>query len=136
VVTGEAACSCGQLRVKVDGEPVRLSVCHCLACQRRSGSAFAVQARFRADDVRIEGEHKEFVRMSDGGERRSFSFCPHCGGTVFYETENASDTVAVPVGAFADPSFPAPIVSVWEKRRHAWVDLPGVPAENRHQDYD
>ena len=74
--------------------------------------------------------------MSDEGERRSFSFCPECGGTVFYGTENASDTVVVPVGAFADPRFPAPIVSVWEKRRHAWVDLPGLPAENRHQDYD
>ena len=134
--TGEAACSCGQLRVTVDGEPVRLSVCHCLACQRRSGSAFAVQARFRADDAQIEGQHHEFVRISDKGERRTFSFCPSCGGTVFYKTENAPDIVAVPVGAFADPTFPAPTVSVWEKRRHAWVDLAELPAESRHQQDD
>jgi hypothetical protein len=136
VATGEAACSCGQLRVRVDGEPVRLSVCHCLACQRRSGSAFAVQARFRAADIRIEGEHKEFVRISDEGEWRRFSFCPNCGGTVFYKTENTPDIVAVPVGAFADPSFPAPTVSVWEKRRHEWVDLRGLSGESRHQEYD
>jgi hypothetical protein len=136
MATGEAACSCGQLRVSVDGEPIRLSVCHCLACQRRSGSAFAVQARFRAEDTRIEGERNEFVRMSDKGERRTFSFCPSCGGTVFYETENAPDIVAVPVGAFADPSFPAPTVSVWEKRRHQWVGLLGLPDESRHQEDD
>jgi hypothetical protein len=136
VTTGQAACSCGQLRVSVDGEPVRLSVCHCLACQRRSGSAFAVQARFRADAARIEGEHKEFVRISDKGEQRTFSFCPNCGGTVFYKTENAPDIVAVPVGAFADPSFPAPTVSVWEKRRHGWVGLPELAGESRHFEDD
>jgi hypothetical protein len=136
VVTGDAACSCGQLRVRVDGEPVRLSVCHCLACQRRTGSAFGVQARFRVDDARIEGEHKEFVRMSDKGYRVTFSFCPNCGGTVFYKAEQAPEILAVPVGAFADPSFPAPAVSVWEKRRHEWVDLPGLPAESRHKEDD
>ena len=136
MATGEAACSCGQLRVRVDGEPVRLSVCHCLACQRRSGSAFAVQARFHADDAEIEGEHREFVRMSDKGHRVAFSFCPNCGGTVFYKAEYAPDIVAVPVGAFADPSFPPPTVSVWEKRRHEWVDLPELPDASRHWEDD
>ena len=35
--------------------------------------------------------------------------------------------VAVPVGAFADPQFPAPRISVFERRRHHWVDLSGLP---------
>jgi hypothetical protein len=47
-----ACCSCGQLQVTTTGEPVRISVCHCLACQRRTGSAFGVQARFRYAVVR------------------------------------------------------------------------------------
>ena len=136
MVTGEAACSCGQLRVAVAGEPVRLSVCHCLACQRRSGSAFAVQARFHADDVRIEGEHREYLRISDKGDARTFSFCPTCGGTVYLKRENAPDIVAVPVGAFADPTFPKPTVSVWGKRRHGWPDLPGLGGDSRHQQDD
>jgi|ERR671935_1855864 hypothetical protein len=120
--TREAACSCGQLRLTVDGEPVRISVCHCLACQRRTGSAFAVQARFPADRVRIAGRYVEYVRTSDDGEERTFHFCPECGGTVFYMT--GPELIAVPVGAFADPSFPPPTVSVYESRRHAWVSLP------------
>ena len=45
------------------------------------------------------------------------------GATVFYTTEDAAELIAVPVGAFADPSFPAPTVSVYESRRHSWVSL-------------
>jgi hypothetical protein len=132
MTTRHAACSCEQLRVTVRGEPVRISVCHCLACQRRTGSAFGVQARFPADLVEIEGKSSEFVRISDKGEARFFHFCPECGATVFYRAEGAPELVAVPVGAFADPGFPAPRVSVREERRHEWVDVTGLPREDRH----
>jgi hypothetical protein len=123
--TREAACSCGQLRLVAQGEPVRISICHCLACQRRTGSAFGVQARFDAERVRTEGRYREYVRVSDEGEARTFCFCPECGATVFYKTA-APGLIAVPVGAFADPDFPAPTVSVWESRRHPWLELAGA----------
>ena len=131
-----AACSCEQLRLVAEGEPVRISVCHCLACQRRTGSAFGVQARFESDRVRIDGRYSEYVRLSDHGEQRIFSFCPECGATVFYRSEGAPQLVAVPVGAFADPAFPAPTVSVHESRRHQWVDLPTLRQEGRHLQTD
>jgi hypothetical protein len=109
VVQREAACSCGQLQVVIEGEPVRVSVCHCLACQRRTGSAFGFQARFSRDRVRIEGRSREFIRRSDEGEVRTFHFCPACGATVYYMLGSQPDVVAIPVGAFADPSFRPPI---------------------------
>jgi hypothetical protein len=119
-----AACSCEQLRLAAQGDPVRISVCHCLACQRRTGSAFGLQARFPAERVRIDGRSNQYVRISDHGEARSFHFCPECGATVFYTTASQPGLIAVPVGAFADPAFPAPTVSVWESRRHPWLALP------------
>jgi hypothetical protein len=124
VSTRHAACSCGQLRLTVEGEPLRVSLCHCLACQRRTGSVFGVQARFGAEQVTIEGASRQYIRVSDGGGKGVFHFCPDCGATVFYTMEDSPGVVAVPVGAFADPSFPAPARSVWEERRHAWVRLP------------
>lgn len=123
-MTRQAACSCEQLRLVAEGEPIRVSVCHCLACQRRTGSVFGVQARFAPEQVRVEGRYAEYVRSSDEGDTRIFCFCPECGATVFYRTSTPPDFVAVPVGAFADPRFPAPVRSVWESRRHAWVQLP------------
>jgi hypothetical protein len=121
----QAACSCGQLRLEAEGDPVRVSICHCLACQRRTGSAFGAQARFPAERVRVTGGHREYLRLADDdGEERLFRFCPECGGTVFYTTGGAADLIAVPLGAFADPGFPQPTVSVYESRRHPWVELP------------
>ena len=120
-----ASCSCGQLRAQVRAEPVRVSVCHCYACQRRTGSAFSAQARFPREAVDIEGNGKEFVRVGDEGGKVRFTFCPECGSTVYYVIEGNAEYVAIPVGAFADSHFPAPTVSVYEERRHLWVDLPG-----------
>jgi hypothetical protein len=124
MIERQAACSCGQLQLVALGEPVRISVCHCLACQRRTGSAFGFQARFPRSDVRLTGDSCEYVRHSDQGEPRTFHFCPECGTTVYYVVSSAPELVAVPVGAFADPAFPAPQFSVWESRMHKWVALP------------
>ena len=124
-VTREASCQCGQLRVRVEGEPVRISMCHCLACQRRTGSPFGAQARFPEERVEVDGEYTEHRRVSDdGGEERIFRFCPRCGSTVFYSGSELPELIAVPVGAFADPGFPPPRTSVWERRRHPWVVVP------------
>jgi hypothetical protein len=124
MTTHRAECSCGQLRLVAEGDPVRVSICHCLACQRRTGSAFGVHARFDEAQVRTEGKATEYVRISDDGDERRFFFCPACGATVFYRIPAIPDMIAVPVGTFADPSFPAPIRSIYENRRHAWVRLP------------
>jgi hypothetical protein len=113
------------LKITTRGEPVRVSVCHCLACQRRTGSVFGAQARFPRENVEIAGESRAYVRVSDEGNEVSFHFCPVCGATVHYEVAGYDDgKVAIPVGAFADPKFPAPAVSVYEERRHSWVGLP------------
>jgi hypothetical protein len=105
-------------------------MCHCLACQRRTGSAFGIQARFPADRVSIDGRSKEYVRISDDGESRSFHFCPECGGTVFYRSPAQPDLIAIPIGAFADPAFPPPLVSVYESRRHPWVSVPAAERDD------
>jgi hypothetical protein len=127
-----ATCSCEAVQLVATGKPVRVGVCHCLACQRRSGSAFAYQARFARDAVRTSGEPCEYVRFSDAGERRVFSFCADCGATVWYQCDSEPDLIAVPVGGFADPSFPPPTGSSWEERKHSWVTIPGDDVRQIH----
>lgn len=124
-----ASCSCGQLTAKVVGEPVRISICHCLACQRRTGSVFGEQARFPRENVSTSGASTEYVRVGDEGRRARFHFCPTCGSTVYYEMEGLEAFLAIPVGAFADPDFPSPSVSVYESRMHRWV-VPPLKAEH------
>jgi len=111
------------LRIQVEGDPRGVGLCHCLACQRRTGSVFAALASFAAP-FEVFGEATEYVRVGDHGARFRFRFCPVCGTTVFHTEEGRDDGASVAVGAFADPGFPAPEVSVYDSRRHSWVRLP------------
>lgn len=124
MITRVASCSCGQLTATVSGEPVRVAVCHCLACQRRTGSVFGAQARFHDAQVSVTGRSTEFLRVGDEGSHARFRFCPNCGATVYYTIDERAGAVAIPVGAFAEPGFPAPTFSVYEERMHPWVGLP------------
>ena len=130
-----AACACGQLAIMVEGEPRGVGVCHCLACQRRTGSVFAALASF-APPYAVAGEASEYVRTGDQGARFRFRFCPVCGTNLFHTEEGYEDrSVSVAVGGFADPAFPPPQVAVYDCRRHPWVSLPeGVEAFDKDPD--
>jgi hypothetical protein len=126
-----ASCSCGQLKVTCEGEPVRISMCHCLECQKRTGNVFGTQARFPRERVTIEGRSTQWTRLGDSGQPITFNFCPVCGSTVFWEINAAPGLVAVAVGMFADPGFPQPRISVYEGRQHPWALAAGqLPLEH------
>ena len=119
-----ASCSCGQLSITVNGEPLGVGVCHCFACQQRTGSVFAALAGF-AGPYKVEGKATEYLRRGDQGAVFRFRFCPICGSNLFHTEEGVTrDTVAVAVGCFTDPDFPPPQDSVYDSRRHPWVQLP------------
>ena len=125
-----ATCRCGQLRATCTGEPVRVSACHCHNCQRRSGSAFAAQARFRAEEVAVSGDERVWEASGDGGGVAAFHFCPECGSTLYYRAAAFPDLIAVAVGAFADRTFPPPHYSAFEDRKHPWVEIAGPGIEH------
>jgi len=119
-----ARCQCGQLTADVEVGTDQIVACHCQACQRRSGSPFGVIAYYPAHDVTLAGEAVEYTREADSGQRFTTAFCPRCGTTVWCRAELKPGVVGIPVGAFADPDFPAPVRSVWEQAMHPWVGLP------------
>lgn len=124
----EAACHCGQLRLDVEGDPFVVSICHCLACKRRTGSAFGMQAAFTPEQVTIVGRYSTYTRISDEADEKphDFHFCPDCGSNVFYTEPDEPDLVVVSVGSFADPAFPPPTESGYDSRRHPWLAVPST----------
>ena len=122
-MTRIARCCCGSLTAQADGEPAVVSLCHCIECQRRTGAPFGVGAYYEAGQVRLSGPASVYEREVEG-RKLAFRFCPNCGSTVYWEAASHPGRYAIAVGAFADPHFPAPARSVFERSRHDWIDLP------------
>ncbi len=127
--TRTASCRCGQLQAECTGEPVRVSVCHCLACQKRTGSAFSAQARWPDAQIKMSGKSSTWERTADSGHKVTYRFCPNCGSTVAYVIEGWPGVTAVPLGLFADPTLPPPRFSVYEHRKQPWVAVLGDEIE-------
>ena len=130
----QASCHCGQLTLICSGEPAKVSLCHCLDCQRRTGSLFSVAAFFPRERVAFgDGKSARYRRDSASGYAVTFHFCPACGSSLWWESERMPHLIGVAAGAFADPAFPMPEQAVWTRNRHEWLTLPGeIPshAEN------
>jgi len=119
------SCLCGSLRATVSGEPLFVNVCHCKACQRRTGALMHSGAYFNKSQVRIEGPEKIYIRDIEGTQRKlTFHFCPTCGSSVYWQNERLPDYYGIAVGAFADPDFPPPTLSGWEESKHSSINLP------------
>jgi hypothetical protein len=126
-----ARCCCGSLEARAEGEPAVVSLCHCIECQRRTGSPFGIGAYYEAAQVTVCGPSSVYERHVEGRWLR-FHFCPTCGSTVYWQTANHPGRYGIAVGAFADPHFPKPMRSVFERSRHDWMlmpdDVPGFVA--------
>jgi hypothetical protein len=121
--TRTARCCCGALSARAEGEPAVVSLCNCIECQRRTGSPFGVGAYYEAAQVALSGPSRVYEREVEG-RKLSYHFCPDCGSTVYWQAANHPGRYGIAVGAFADPSFPMPNRSVFERSRHEWVEMP------------
>ena len=119
-----AQCHCGSLRARTSGQPVMVNMCHCHACQRRTGALAGSGAIFEKKQVTLEGDRKVFERDAPQGRKLRFHFCPNCGTSLYWEGDIRPDWCVVAVGAFADPQFPPPSVSIYEESKHGWIQLP------------
>jgi hypothetical protein len=121
-----ARCHCGALRAHVTGAPLRNSLCHCLACRRRTGAPVHWGAYFPPDAVRLEGESRAYTRAAESGARLTFRFCPTCGTNIFWRNDCTPDRVGIAAGCFAGLPFPEPTEAVRECQKLPWIETPGV----------
>jgi hypothetical protein len=123
-----ASCSCGALSIGTAGEPIKVSACHCRACQARTGSAFSVAVFFLIDQTAPAGAAGRYVRLGDSGQPVEFHFCPTCASTVFWYPAFRPGWVGVALGCFDDASL-RPTQAVYEQDRRPWVAIEVEPAE-------
>ncbi|MEN3383205.1 MAG: hypothetical protein V7608_3249 [Hyphomicrobiales bacterium] len=128
----DARCRCGALTLTLPGPSKLVVACHCLDCQRRTGAPFSVGAFYPADAVAIAGPSKEFSRDGASGGKVHSHFCENCGSTVYWRADALPSMIGVAVGALADPTYPAPVRSVFEQTKHHWVHIDGAVEHFSH----
>ncbi len=118
-----AHCDCGQVHITATADPYAVVMCHCRACQRRTGSPYGVGAYFQSSDCNIQGETNSYIRTGASGSDFENRFCPKCGTTVYWLTPFHPDGLGIAFGVFDGDDLPAPDRSVWESERHHWINV-------------
>src|ERR687888_343820 len=128
-VSREGGCACGEVRYRLTSEPLFVHCCHCLNCQRQTGSAFVINLLIEADRVELlAGAPRPVDVPRDGGSMQRIFRCPTCQVALFSQY-GRTDVQFVRGGTLDDPSAVTPDVHIYTRSKLSWVTLPeSVPA--------
>jgi hypothetical protein len=122
-------CSCGAVRYRLTSEPLITHCCHCLNCQRQTGSAFVINLLIESDRMDwVAGDPQPTdVPRDDGSVQRIFR-CPACRVAIFSEYGGPAIRF-VRAGTLDEPHKATPDVHIYTRSKLPWVTLPdSVPA--------
>jgi hypothetical protein len=132
----EGGCACGAVRYRLTGEPLFIHCCHCLSCQRQTGSAFVVNLLIERDRVKVTGEPTTVDVARDSGGMQKIYRCASCMIAVFSEY-TYPEIWFVRGGTLDEPRSVEPDVHIFTRSKVDWVTLPeGVPAVDVFYDLD
>ena len=122
----EGGCMCGAVRYRARGEPLDAFACHCKACQKKTGSAFAIELFFPSANLEFTGiAPAVFESNSDEtGRWLRHEFCPTCGSSIGLTAERRPGQHAVTGGTFDDPNWFKIGRHIWTKSKASWVEIP------------
>jgi hypothetical protein len=114
------SCQCGAITLTTHDKPRMMVQCHCLDCQKATGTGHASYAMFAENDVTINGEATKFSVATDSGSQMARYFCPTCGGRVYGINSERPGIVSIQVGCFEDHSWFSTQAVVYASRRNDW----------------
>ena len=120
----EGGCSCGAVRYRLSAEPLFVNCCHCLNCQRQTGSAFVINALIEAAHVEVTAGEPVAVDVprDDGSTQRVYR-CPDCQVAVFSEYTRP-EIWFVRAGTLDEPARVPPDAHIYTRSKLPWVTLP------------
>jgi hypothetical protein len=110
-------CQCGEIRYRIDVEPIALYACHCLECRKQSASAFGMSLEIPRSGFRVtRGSPRFWARDADSGGTVRCAFCPNCGSRLWHESAPDSKRLTVKAGSLDEPVDFASAIHIWTKR--------------------
>jgi hypothetical protein len=132
----EGGCACGEVRYRLTSEPLFTHCCHCLNCQRQTGSAFVINVLIETDRVELLAGEPQPVDVPRGSKKQRIFRCPTCQVAVFSRYTRAGIRF-VRAGTLDDPASVSPDVHIYTRSKLPWVVLPGdVPAFATYYDVE
>jgi hypothetical protein len=122
--TLDGRCGCGAVSYRMTGRPMFVNCCHCLDCQRQTGSAFVINALIEADRVQVSGETAATRMPTDSGQPHDIHRCAACGTALWSEYGGRSEIRFMRVGTLNDPTAIAPDAHIFTRTKQPWVSLP------------
>lgn len=131
-MTIEGGCYCGEVRYKVEGDPMFSGQCHCRECQYITGGNPNVIMAFAKDGFSFtKGEAKTYSR-SDLDNPVTRHFCGTCGTAIGSEAPGMPGAIILKVGTMDDPSVFTPQMAIYTVDKQAFHHIPeGMPAFER-----
>jgi hypothetical protein len=133
----EGGCACGAVRYRLTSEPLFTNCCHCLNCQRQTGSAFVINVLIETDRVELLAGVPRAVDVprDDGSTQRIFR-CPTCQVAVFSQYTRP-EVRYVRAGTLDQPSSVAPDAHIFTRSKLSWITLPdSAPAFDVYYDME
>ncbi|RJF90368.1 GFA family protein [Sphingomonas cavernae] len=132
----EGGCACGAVRYRLDSDPLIVHCCHCLDCQRQTGSAFVLNALIESDRVTLlAGEPEPFPVPTDSGRPHDIYRCPICQTALWSDYGRRGWLRFVRLGTLDDPAEFSPGVHIYTRSKQPWISLPeDVPQFEEYYD--
>lgn len=121
----EGRCACGAVRFALTSSPMFVHCCHCLDCQRQTGSAFAVNALIETDRIEMLAGAPQPTRMpTESGRVHDIYRCEVCQTALWSDYGGRPTLRFVRVGTLEDPAGLPPDVHIFTRSKQPWVGLP------------
>jgi hypothetical protein len=114
------SCRCGNISLEIRAKPQIMLQCHCLDCQKSTGTGHTSNAYFTIEDVIIRGDATCHNVESDSGYEMTRCFCPTCGSRMFGYNEQKPGIISIQVGCLDDHSWFTPQVVLYASKQEDW----------------
>ena len=123
--TIEGGCLCGQIRYRIQGEPIASNTCQCRSCRKASAAPVVPWLNVNLANLAFtQGQPVEF----NSSPMVTRTFCGRCGTPLTYRNEGDGDVIDVTTCSLDDPQAFPPAYHVWTSHGLSWVKLAdGLP---------
>ena len=124
----DGACHCGRISYEADINPDCVIICHCTDCQALSGSPYRVTVPVKAENFRLEGQPKFYIKTADSGNKRALAFCADCGSAIYSTSVEDRVVLSLRLGTARQRAQLVPKYQGWCRSALPWaMDIGGIP---------